>query len=55
MQKPLITYLNPCAMHMFTMKEAHSPRHFVSFSKHMPTYVKALHVYRRSKAHSSRV
>ncbi len=55
MQKPLITYLNPYAMYMFTMKEAHLPKHFVSFSKHMPAYVKALHVYRRSKAHSSRV
>jgi hypothetical protein len=37
------------------MKKAHPPRHFVGFSKHMPAYVRALHVYRRSKARPSRV
>jgi hypothetical protein len=47
--------LNPYALHMFIMKETRPPWHFVNFSKHMPTYVRALHVYRRSKAHLGRV
>jgi len=47
--------LNPYALHMFTMKEACLPWHFVKFSKHMPAYIRALHVYRRSKAHPGRV
>jgi hypothetical protein len=41
--------LNPYAMHKFTMKETHLLGHFMSFLKHMPTYVRALYVYRRSK------
>jgi len=46
---------NPYAMHKFTMKEAHLLGHFVSFSKHMPTYVRALHVYKISKVCLGRV
>jgi hypothetical protein len=47
--------LNPYALHMFTMKEARLLWHFMNFSKHMPAYIRALHVYRRSKAHPGRV
>jgi hypothetical protein len=32
--------LNPYALHKFTMKEARMLGHFMSFSKHMPAYVK---------------
>jgi hypothetical protein len=50
-----ILTLNPYALHMFIMKKTCPPWHFVNFSKHMPTYVTTLHVYRRSKAHPGRV
>jgi hypothetical protein len=45
--------LNPYALHMFIMNPPAMAFH--EFSKHMPTHVKALHVYRRSKVHLGRV
>jgi len=42
---PKFLTLNPYAMYKCTMKEAQLLGHFVSFSKHVPTYVRALHVY----------